>query len=96
MKFKLPTRRGRRVDPPAGAATAHEHVTPDGRRIVITRNARGKLLPGNRLCDLRVGGEAGTEARNPQSVVRAALGLPSRWAAADQRRREQRKKGGAR
>lgn len=95
MKLRVPPQPGRRVDPPAGAGFAHEHVRADGTTIVVLRDQRGRLLPGNRLVDLRVAGTSGNEARNPDSVARAALGLPSRWEAADERKRAKRN-GGAR
>ena len=78
-KFKVAPRVGRPITPPPGAGFAHEHLRPDGGRVVIARDIRGKILPGSRLCDLRVDDLNGGEARNPASVARAALGLPSRW-----------------
>lgn len=74
MKPKNAIRRGRPVEPPPGATSAHEFVTPDGRRVVIARR-NGKILPGARLCDLREPGDVGVESRRPDSVTRTALGL---------------------
>jgi hypothetical protein len=78
-KFRVAPQPGRPVEPPPGAGFAHVHVRPDGSRVVVLRDHKGRLLPGNRLCDLRVDDLGGAEARNPVSVARAALGLPSRW-----------------
>jgi len=75
VKLKNEIRRGIPVDPPPGAATAHAHITPGGRRVVIARDARGKILPGARMCDLRAPGDVGVEARRPESVALNALGL---------------------
>lgn len=74
MKFRNAIRRGRPVEPPPGAGFAHEHVAADGTRVVVLRDQKGRLMPGNRLHLLR-DGESGVEARNPGSVARTALGL---------------------
>ncbi len=86
-QYRLSPCPGRPVEPPPGAGFAHEHVRPDGTRVVVLRDHKGRLLPGNRLCDL-AGGVNGREPRNADSVTRAALGLGSRWTEARRRRRE--------
>lgn len=78
-RFRKAPQPGRPVEPPPGAGFAHEHTTPDGTRLVVLRDHKGRLMAGNRLCDLARGGPVGFDAKNPQSVVRAALGLGSRW-----------------
>lgn len=87
MKFRNAPQPGRPVAPPPGAGFAHEHVRPDGTRVVVLRDHKGRLLPGNRLCDLARGGPVGVDAKNPQSVVLAALGLGSRWTEARRARK---------
>lgn len=87
MKFKNPIRRGRPVEPPAGASYAHEHVAADGTKVLVLRDARGHVLPGSRLHLLR-DGESGVEPRKPASVARAALGLPSYATEWERRRKE--------
>lgn len=77
MKLKNEIRRGRPVEPPAGAGFAHVHVAPDGREFVIARDSRGRILPGARLCDLREPGDVGVESRRPDAVARSAHGLQS-------------------
>lgn len=86
VKFRNAIRRGRPVEPPPGAGFAHEHVAPDGTRVVVLRDQKGRLMPGNRLHLLR-DGESGVEARNRVSVERAALGLPSPWVELRRRRK---------
>lgn len=87
-KFRNAPQAGRPVEAPPGAGFAHEHTRPDGTRLVVLRDHKGRLLPGNRLCELARGGPVGIEAKNAQSVARAALGLSSRWTEARRRRRE--------
>lgn len=74
MKFRNAIRRGKPVAPPPGAGFAHEHIAADGARVVVLRDGKGRLLPGNRLHLLR-DGESGVESRRGDSIARTALGL---------------------
>ncbi|TXL63556.1 hypothetical protein [Zeimonas arvi] len=89
MKFVSTTQTGEPVESNSGTV-AHRYVAADGQPVVVKRDERGRLLPGSRLVLLRAPG-TGREPKNADSVRRRALGLPSRWAAHNAKRR----KGGA-
>jgi len=88
LRFNLCRSRGRPVPVPAGsgAGYAHEHTRPDGTTFIVLRDQRGKLMRGARLCDLRAEGLVGREPTTAESVVRAALSLPSRRTESNRRR----------
>jgi len=67
---------GKPVKPPSGAAVAHEYTTRSGEKVVVARDARGRLLPGHRLADTRDPAKLGRPVVDPKSAIRRALGLP--------------------
>lgn len=88
-KFRAAPQTGRPVEPPPGASFAHEFTRPDGTKFIVARGPGGRLLAGNRLCDVREGDLGGQEARNPKSVARLALGLPTKWGELRARKRKE-------
>jgi len=67
---------GRSVKPPLGAAVAHEYTARSGEKVVVARDARGRLLPGHRLAETRDPAKLGRPVVDPKSAIRRALGLP--------------------
>jgi len=55
---------------------AHEYATPSGEKVVVARDARGRLLRGSRLTEVRTPAEMGRPVVHPESVIKRALGLP--------------------
>lgn len=68
---------GKPVAPPEGAAVAHEHEAFGGGKVVVGRDARGRLLPGNTLHKVRNPSNLGRSIVHPESMIRRALGLPN-------------------
>ncbi|MCZ2098079.1 MAG: hypothetical protein LC121_17785 [Anaerolineae bacterium] len=86
MKFVVSTRPGEPVETERPDRVVHRYTAPDGRKVVVVRDARGRLLPGARLVLLRDAG--GREPQTAYSLTRRALGLPTRFTEHARRKRE--------
>lgn len=75
--FVTATRVGEPVESGQPEAIAHRYVGRAGASVVVLRDARGRLLPGSALVLLRA--DDCSEPRSRYSVVRRALGVPTKW-----------------
>lgn len=87
MKFVAETQTGESVDTGRPDRVAHRYTAPDGRGVVVERDARGRLLPGAKLVLLRA--DDCSEPTSQYSVVRRALGIETKRAAYARRKREE-------
>lgn len=86
MRFVAETQTGEPVDTGNPDRVAHRYTAPDGRKVVVVRDARGRLLPGAKLILLRV--DDCSEPTTEYSAVRRALGIETKRAAYARRKRE--------